>query len=146
MLQGAMTTPDSLIREVLTRTRTIALVGFSANPARPSNSVSRFLQSRGYRVIPVNPGLAGQSHHGETVYARLSEIPSGIQVDMVEVFRRSEEVAALVDEVLTAMPGVKTIWTQLGVRDDTAAAKARDAGLTVIQNRCPAIEIPRLIG
>lgn len=135
-------TDDALIRDILTRTRTIALVGYSANPARPSHGVARFLRSRGYRVIPVNPGLAGQEHLGEKVRASLTGI--GEAVDLVDVFRRSEELAGLVDEVLAMEPRPLALWTQLGVRDDAAAARARAAGLLVVQDRCPAIEIPRL--
>ncbi|EPX86483.1 putative CoA-binding protein [Rubellimicrobium thermophilum DSM 16684] len=135
-------TDDALIRDILTRTRTIALVGYSANPARPSHGVASFLRSRGYRVIPVNPGLAGQEHLGEKVRASLAGIREA--VDLVDVFRRSEEVAGIVDEVLAMEPRPLALWTQLGVRDDAAAARARAAGLLVVQDRCPAIEIPRL--
>ncbi len=132
---------DELITEVLTQARVIAVVGFSANPRRPSHSVARFLQSKGYRVIPVNPGLAGLTHLGEQVYGTLGDIPDA--VDMVDVFRASEHVAGVVDDALT-LPSVQVIWTQLDVRDDQAAEKARARGLTVIQDRCPAIEHPRL--
>ena len=135
-------TDNDLIREVLTRVRTIAVVGFSANPARPSHSVARYLVSRGYRVIPVNPGLAGQTWLGEKVHASLAEI--GGPVDMVDVFRRSEAVAGVTDQALALSPLPFAIWTQLGVRDDEAAERARARGVRVIQNRCPAIEIPRL--
>ena len=135
-------TDDDLIRDVLSRVRTIAVVGFSANPARPSHSVARYLQNRGYRVIPVNPGLAGQTWLGEKVHASLAEI-SG-PVDMVDVFRRSEAVAGVTDEALALSHPPLAIWTQLGVRDDEAAERARQRGVRVVQNRCPAIEIPRL--
>ena len=135
-------TEDDLIREVLTNVRVIAVVGFSANPARPSHGVARYLQSRGYRVIPVNPGLAGQTWLGEKVQGSLAEI--GGPVDMVDVFRRSEAVAGVTDEALALSPLPFAIWTQLGVRDDEAAGRARAAGVRVVQNRCPAIEIPRL--
>ena len=135
-------TDDDLIREVLSRVRTIAVVGFSANPARPSHSVAKYLQSRGYRVVPVNPGLAGQTWLGEKVHGTLAEIGGG--VDMVDVFRRSEAVAGVTDEALALSPQPFAIWTQLGVRDEQAAARARSAGIRAIQNRCPAIEIPRL--
>ena len=137
-----MTTDDALIREVLSRVRTIALVGFSANPGRPSHGVARFLTGRGYRVIPVNPGLAGQTFLGRTVAANLGEI--GEPVDMVDVFRRSEEVAGVVEQALALRPLPFALWTQLGVRDDAAAERARAAGIRVIQDRCPAIDIPRL--
>ncbi|WP_082484454.1 CoA-binding protein [Rubellimicrobium mesophilum] len=135
-------TEDDLIRDVLSRVRTIAVVGFSANPARPSHGVARYLQSRGYQVIPVNPGLAGQTWLGGKVHASLAEI--GGEVDMVDVFRRSEAVAGVTDEALALSPLPFAIWTQLGVRDDVAAETARARGVRVIQNRCPAIEIPRL--
>ncbi|NAZ35466.1 CoA-binding protein [Rubellimicrobium sp. CFH 75288] len=133
---------DRLIRDVLTRTRTIALVGFSSRPDRPSHGVASFLRSRGFRVIPVNPGLAGQEHLGEKVRASLGEIPD--PVDLVDVFRRSEELGRVVDEALALDPLPIAIWAQLGVRDDAAAARARARGVAVIQDRCPAIEIPRL--
>jgi predicted CoA-binding protein len=131
---------DELIARVLRETRVIALVGASKNPMRPSHSVMRDLQGRGYRVIPVNPGLAGQILLGEKVCASLSEIAEPI--DMVDVFRRSEAVPPVVDEAIAK--GAKTVWMQLGVRHDAAAARAEAAGLTVIMERCPAIEIPRL--
>lgn len=133
---------DDLIRAVLTQARVIAVVGFSANPGRPSHRVARFLQAKGYRVIPVNPGLAGQTQLGETVRADLADIPE--PVDMVDVFRASDHVAAVVDAALK-IPSVQVIWTQLDVRDDVAAARARLAGRIVIQDRCPAIEYPRLM-
>ncbi|PHQ85527.1 MAG: CoA-binding protein [Thalassobium sp.] len=133
---------DDLIRDVLTRVKTIAVVGFSNKPARASHGVARFLQSRGYRVVPVNPGLEGQTHLGETVYAGLAEIP--FDVDMVDIFRRSDAVAGIVEAALARWPDLDVIWTQLDVRDDAAAQKAQARGVTVIQDRCPAIEIPRL--
>jgi predicted CoA-binding protein len=137
-----MTDEDDLIREILSNVRTVAVVGFSANPARPSHSVARYLASRGYRVIPVNPGLAGQAFLGEKVRAQLGDIEE--RVDMVDVFRRSEEVAGVAEQALALSPRPFALWTQLGVRDDAAADRARAAGLRVIQDRCPAIEIPRL--
>ncbi len=133
-------TGDEDLRRILTTVKTIALVGFSANPARPSNSVAQFLQRKGFRVIPVNPGLAGQSHIGETVYATLADIPEPI--DMVDVFRSSEFVDGVVDEAIAVK--AKVVWTQLGVMDDAAAAKGRAAGIEVVMNKCPAIEMPRL--
>ena len=134
-------TTDDTIRGILGRRRTIALVGYSANPSRPSHGVARFLASMGHRVIPVNPGLAGQVHLGETVRATLAE---AAEADMVDVFRRSEEVGGVVDDALAHLPGLEVVWTQLGVRDDAAAARAEVRGVTVVQDRCPAIEIPRL--
>lgn len=133
-------TGDDDLRRILTSVKTIALVGFSANPSRPSHGVAQFLQRKGFRVIPVNPGLAGQSHIGETVYASLADIPEPI--DMVDVFRSSEFVDGVMDEAIAAK--AKVVWTQLGVMDEAAAAKGRAAGLDVVMNKCPAIEMPRL--
>jgi predicted CoA-binding protein len=133
---------DVLIRKVLAETKVIALVGWSPKPDRPSHGVANFLLRQGYRVIPVNPGQAGTAALGTTVRASLSDIDE--PVDMVDIFRRSEDVPPVVDEALAALPGLKTVWMQLGISNDAAAAKARAAGLTVIDNRCPAIEIPRL--
>jgi len=134
--------PDALLREILTSVKTIALVGASAKPHRLSNGVMRFLQAHGYRVIPVNPGLAGQKLHGERVHASLAEIPE--KIDMVDVFRNSAYAAAVADQAVAI--GAKVVWMQLGVRDEAAAARAEKAGVTVIMDRCPAIEIPRLLG
>ena len=119
----------------------IALIGWSPNPDRPSHRVAAYLVSKGYRVIPVNPGQAGKVELGEVVRASLSDIPDAI--DMVDIFRRSEEVGAVVDEALRVLPGLTAIWMQLGVEDAIAAAKARAAGIDVVMNRCPAIEISR---
>jgi predicted CoA-binding protein len=139
------TYPDAYISDILDRTRIIALVGWSPNEARPSNRVARFLAARGYRVIPVNPGQAGQEALGETVVASLSDIPKDWPVDMVDIFRRSEAVGPVVDEALEALPGLKTVWMQLGVENEDAAEAARAAGVDVVMDRCPAIEIPRLL-
>ena len=132
---------DAQIRDILTSTRVIALVGWSPKPDRPSHRVAAFLSARGYRVIPVNPGFAGRMVAGETVRAALSDIAG--PVDMVDIFRRAEAVGPLVDQALT-LPGLKTIWMQLGIVNEAAAAKARAAGIAVVMDRCPAIEIPRL--
>jgi predicted CoA-binding protein len=133
---------EDTIRRILTDARTIAVVGWSPKPDRPSHRVAAFLKARGYRVIPVNPGQAGQEALGETVRASLSEI--GEAVDMVDIFRRSDEAGAVVDEALAALPGLKTVWMQLGVVDEAAADRARAKGVEVVMDRCPAIEIPRL--
>lgn len=135
---------DDHLRMVLKRAKVIALVGASANPVRPSYYVARYLGLKGMRVIPVNPGLAGQTLLGETVYADLSSIPD--DVDMVDIFRRSEAVPAIVDEALSRWPNLQTIWMQIGVQHEEAAAKAEAHGVTVIQNRCPKIEYQRLFG
>ena len=132
-------TTDAEIRDILTSVKTIALVGWSPKPDRPSHGVAAFLKRRGYRVIPVNPGQAGQQALGETVVATLAEAGP---VDMVEIFRRSEEAGAVADEAVRL--GAKVVWMQLGVEDEAAAERARAADVKVVMNRCPAIEIPRL--
>lgn len=131
---------DDYLRGIFARIKTIAMVGASPRPDRPSNRVMKFLQSRGFRVIPVNPQAAGQHIHGETVVSSLAEIAGPI--DMVDIFRRSELVAPVVDEAIAQ--GAKVVWMQLGVRDDAAAARAEQHGIDVVMNRCPAIEMPRL--
>jgi uncharacterized protein len=138
-----MAPPDADIRRILTETKVIALVGWSPRPERPSHGVAAYLARRGYRVIPVNPGQAGiVTSWGETVRGSLGEIGGG--VDMVDIFRNSDAVPAVVDEALASLPGVRVIWMQLGVVNEAAAEKARAAGVEVVMNRCPAIEIPRL--
>ena len=134
----------AMIRGVLENTKRIAMVGASPNPARPSNGVLRFLLGKGYEVIPINPGHAGKQIHGQTVVASLSDIEG--PVDMVDVFRAADQLPALVDEILALPNRPKVIWGQLTVRNDDAARKAEEAGITVIMDRCPAIEYPRLIG
>jgi predicted CoA-binding protein len=128
------------IATLLEETRTIALVGISDRPGRASYSVMAFLQDHGYRVIPVNPQIAGEHVHGEFVFGRLSDI--GVPIDMVDIFRRSDAAGEAVDEAIAA--GAKSVWMQIGVIDDAAAARAEAAGLKVVMDRCPAIEIPRL--
>lgn len=136
---------DDDIAKVAHDTRVIAMVGLSSNESRPAWGVARYLQSQGYRVIPVNPGHAGQTILGEQVYASLADIPDDAGVQMVDIFRRSDAVRQIVEDAIAHLPGLKVIWTQLGVRDDAVAAKARAYGLTVIQDRCPKIEFPRFI-
>lgn len=136
-----MSDTDAKIRSILTEVKTIALVGWSPKPDRPSHRVAAYLAAQGYRVIPVNPGAAGQTALGETVRASLAEIEG--PVDMVDIFRRSEDVPPVVEEALK-LPGLKAIWMQLGITNAQAAAQAEARGLQVVQDRCPAIEIPRL--
>jgi predicted CoA-binding protein len=137
---------DALLRKILTETKVIALVGASNKPHRPSNGVMRFLQGRGYRVIPVNPGLAGQTLNGESVYASLKDIPRDKtgRIDMVDIFRNSDEAAAPALEAIEI--GARFVWMQLGVVHEPAAAKVREAGLEIVMDHCPAIEYPRLMG
>jgi len=132
--------PDDYLRDILENVRTIAVVGASPRRERPSHRVMAYLQRRGYRTIPVNPNAADGAINGERCYASLAEVPEAI--DMVDVFRRTEVAGGVVDEAIAK--GAKVVWMQLGVRDDAAAARAKAAGLKVVMNRCPAIEIPRL--
>jgi predicted CoA-binding protein len=140
MVTNELRYSDAFIAEVLRSVKTIALVGASVKQDRPSHEVMAFLQGWNYRVIPVNPGLVGQVVLGEPARESLAAI--GETVDMVDIFRRSEAVAPIVDQAIAIR--AKVVWMQLGVRDDAAAAKAQAAGLTVIMNRCPKIEVLRL--
>jgi predicted CoA-binding protein len=135
---------DDDIRDILAHARTIAVVGLSANPDRPSHAVAAFLAARGHRVVGVNPGLAGQTMFGQEVRATLSDIP--FDVDMVDIFRPSDAVPAIMEEALARFPALDTIWMQLGIRHADAAARARAAGIRVVENRCPKIEYARLAG
>lgn len=135
---------DDHIRAILQDTKRIALVGASANSARPSWIVIKYLKERDFEVVPVNPGLAGQEILGLPVYASLADIPE--PVDMVEIFRNSEAAGPIVDDALALDPLPKVIWMQLAVRNDEAAARAEAKGVTVIMNRCPKIEYGRLSG
>jgi predicted CoA-binding protein len=131
---------DAYLRAILEGTRVVAVVGASPRPHRPSHGVMRYLQRHGYRAIPVNPFAAGGEILGERCYARLADIPE--RVDMVDIFRRSDAAGGMVDEAIAA--GARFVWMQLGVRDAAAAARAEAAGIAVVMDRCPAIEIPRL--
>jgi uncharacterized protein len=131
---------DAYLRDILRSVTTIAVVGASPRPQRPSHGVMRYLQGQGYRAIPINPFAAGGTIHGERSYASLAEIPESI--DMVDVFRRAEAAGETVDAAIAI--GAKVVWMQLGVRDDEAAARAEAQGIKVVMDRCPAIEIPRL--
>lgn len=135
-----LTQTDDEIRGILSRVRTIGLVGASSSPQRPSHQVMQFLQQHGYRVIPINPKLAGETLHGETVRASLLEL--GEPVDMVDIFRASEQVGPVVQDAIRNGAGV--VWMQLGVVNHEAAAAAAKAGMTVVMDRCPKIEITRL--
>jgi hypothetical protein len=120
----------------------IGLVGASANPDRASHRVGNYLARLGYRVIGVNPGLAGQTLFGQPVVARIASLPP--ETDTLDLFRRTEDVPPAVAEALAALPALQTVWMQLGIRNEDAAAAARARGVDVVQDRCPAIEIPRL--
>ena len=135
---------DPYIKGILTSTKTLALVGASANPARPSFIVLKYLSERGYKVIPVNPGLAGQKILGLEVVGSLKDIHEPL--DMVEIFRNSEAAGPITDEALALDPKPKVIWMQLSVRNDAAAARAEAQGVKVVMNRCPKIEYGRLSG
>ncbi len=135
---------DAFLKNILTRTKTVAVVGVSMNPVRPSYYVARYLGLKGFRVIPVNPGHAGKSLFGETVVADLSEVPE--ETDMVDIFRRSEAVPEIVEAALVHLPKLRTIWMQIGVAHAEAAEMAQARGIDVIQNRCPKIEYQRLFG
>ena len=134
---------DEVIRRVLTQTATWAVVGCSPDPMRDSHDVARFLKARGLRVVPVRPGA--DEVLGERCFASLADVAAaGIDVDVVDVFRRSERAGVHVDEAIAI--GARAVWLQLGVVDEAAAARARAAGLDVVMNRCPKIEVPRLLG
>ena len=133
-------TRDEDIFDLLAGTRTIAMIGASDRPDRPSYGVMAYLQSRGYRVFPVNPQITGEHVHGEYIWRELAQI--GEPIDLVDIFRRSEAAGDAVDEAIAA--GAKAVWLQIGVINEAAAARAEAAGLKVVMNRCPKIEIPRL--
>jgi predicted CoA-binding protein len=130
--------PDETIREILATPRTVAVVGCSADPTRDSHRIAKLLRDRGHRIVPVNPGE--REVLGEACWASLREVPE--KVEMVDVFRRPEFVAGVVEDALAV--GAKILWLQLGVIDEAAACRARDAGMTVVMDRCPAIEYRRL--
>jgi len=139
---------DADLRRIFAETRTIAAVGVSANAVRPSHFVARYLWRRGFRVIPVNPAYAGQTLFGETVRATLADVPGDVEVEMVDIFRRSEEAGDVVDAALDhlAPRGLRTVWMQIGVRDAAAALRAEARGISVVMDRCPKIELQRLSG
>ena len=133
-------TADQDIADLLQNARTIALVGASDNPGRASFGVMKFLQDRGYRVIPVNPRITGEHVHGEFVWRELAQI--GEPIDIVDIFRNSEDAGTTVDEAIAV--GAKAVWMQLGVINEAAAARAEAAGLKVVMDHCPKIEFARL--
>jgi len=135
---------NSYISGILNETKTIAIVGASANDVRPSFFVTKYLIDKGYEVYPINPGHAGKEICGRPVVATLADVP--VPIDMVDIFRASAAVPGIVDEVLALEPLPKVIWTQLTVRHDEAAARAEAAGIKVVMNRCPKIEYARLSG
>ncbi len=134
--------PDSYIRGILNTVKTIAMVGASEKENRPSYFAFKYLLERGYRMIPVNPGHAGETMLGQKIYARLADIPEPI--DMVDIFRASQHALPIVQEALALKPRPQVIWMQLGVRNEEAAALAESNGLKVVMNRCPKIEYGRL--
>ncbi|WP_136439221.1 CoA-binding protein [Pacificoceanicola onchidii] len=139
-----MSYSDAFLKKILTRTKTIAVVGVSMNPVRPSYYVARYLSLKGFTAIPVNPGHAGKMLFGQEVRASLQDCPK--DVDMVDIFRRSEHVPPIVEEALDCFDGLRTVWMQIGVENAEAAAMAEARGVDVIQNRCPKIEYQRLFG
>jgi predicted CoA-binding protein len=130
---------DDYLRGILDRVKTIAMIGASEKRNRPSHGVMQYLQGKGYRVIPVNPNAKAAEILGETVYKSLGDIPG--KIDMVDIFRRSEETGPVVDQAIEK--GAKVVWMQLGVRNDQAAKKAEEADMQVVMNRCPKIEYAR---
>ncbi len=140
---------DAELRAVFARTKTIAVVGVSKNQIRPSFYVARYLSLKGFRVIPVNPAYGGETLLGERVWPDLASLPANLgEIHMVDIFRRSQEAGGVVDAAMAALTGrgLRTIWMQIGVVDEDAAARAEAAGLTVVMDRCPKIEFQRLQG
>jgi predicted CoA-binding protein len=133
---------DTYIRGILNTVKTIAMVGVSPKDSRPSYFAFKYLLERGYRMIPVNPGLADKDLLGQKAYARLADIPE--QVDMVDIFRASPFVLPIVEDALKMQPRPRVVWMQLGIRNDAAAALAEQNGIKVVMNRCPKIEYGRL--
>lgn len=137
---------DSELRDILKSTKVIAGIGMSPNTIRPSFIVGRYLSQRGFKVIPINPGHGGKEMFGASVFPDLASIPNGSDVDMIDIFRKSEAVPGILDEALEVLPNLRTVWMQIGVEHEEAAEKARSRGLNVIMNRCPKIEYSRLFG
>lgn len=139
-----MSYSDVFLRNLLNDVKTVAVVGISTNPVRPSYFVARYLGLKGYRVIPINPGLAGQELFGEAVYPDLASVPD--EVDMVDIFRRCEAVPSIVEEALERWSNLKAVWMQIGVESAEGRAMAEARGVRVVENRCPKIEYQRLFG
>ena len=139
-----MSFSDLFLRDILTTTKTIAMVGLSMNETRPSYFVGRYLYKRGYKIIPVNAGHGGKYFFGQLVRSSIDEIDE--LVDMVDIFRKPEAVPQIVDDSLAKLTGLKTIWMQIGIKHENSAQKARQLGLNVIEDRCPKIEHQRLFG
>lgn len=137
-------TTDTELVHIFETTKTIALIGASLKPSRASYRVGNFLTDLGYRVIPINPGHVGETLFGQTIVASLADIHNPESVDMIDIFRRSELIESVVDDAMDALPNLKTVWMQLDLRNAQAAQKASDAGILVVQDRCPKIEHPRL--
>ena len=139
-----MTFSDVFLKDILTATKTIAMVGLSMNETRPSYFVGRYLHTRGYKIIPINAGHGGKHFFGQLVRSSIDEIDE--PVDMVDIFRKPEAVPEIVDDSLAKLKGLKTIWMQIGIKHESSAQKARQLGLNVIEDRCPKIEHQRLFG
>lgn len=140
---------DKFLRELLTKTKTIAMVGVSLKNIRPSYFVARYLNLKGYKIVPINPGHAGETLFGQTIYPSLSDIPEEVgPIHMVDIFRRAESVGPIVEEALDALSdrNLQTIWMQIGIINEEAAEIAQNAGLDVVMNHCPKIEHQRLFG
>ena len=139
-----MSVSDIFLKDILTATKTIAMVGLSMNETRPSYFVGRYLHTRGYKIIPVNAGHGGKHFFGQLVRSSIDEIDE--LVDMVDIFRKPEAVPEIIDDSLAKLKGLKTIWMQIGIKHESSAQKARQLGLNVIEDRCPKIEHQRLFG
>lgn len=139
---------DPFLRRILTESKTVAAVGVSTNSIRPSYFVARYLSLKQFRLLPVNPVYAGQVLFGEPIYPSLADLPENLPVQMVDIFRRSDQVLPIVEEAIAHLQprGLKTIWMQIGVINEKAAQMAEAAGLNVVMNRCPKIEYQRLFG
>lgn len=135
---------DKTLRDILNIMHTVAVVGVSSNPVRPSYFVARYLGLKGKRVIPVNPGIEGQTLFGETVIGHVADLPA--ETDTLDIFRRSEHVAPIVAEGLGKLPNLKVVWLQIGVQSDEARAMCEARGVYFVQDRCPKIEYQRLFG